>query len=427
MTQPSPLADAIRAAAEHAAHEGEHADELAANVEALESRGDSDETELAKAHREADLARETTDTAAAAVTEAALAAIMPTRDNRANVEAGRAAVEALRNGKDPLTAWRAHIRPRRWRASEKPPPEPPAVLWRYEPGDDPDRSPPSGRVLLTSQTVGLLSGEGGCGKSSLTQQLALAAAAQTPTGAGLGDIRLAIAPGPVIIWQLEDRAALVLHRLRATADRWNINPEALDQVAVVAADDTAELWRSADFDRTQHGPTEAFAALAADIAVVQPRLVIIDPALCAVLCAPSDAATVRAFVATVARLVGPNAAVLIVAHSTKEARTNAEGGPGVVSGSAAWYDAARLVINAHRPRDTKGRIVQDARQHVLLDAVKANLGEAGQIGTGTLQVATSGRWPAGLIPTATPADTNGEGPLPRREMAPLDPVNLPYA
>ena len=418
MTQPGPLANAIRTAAEHAAHEGEHADELAANVEALESRGDSDETELAKARREADLAREATDTAAAAVTEAVLAAVMPARDNRA-------AVEALRNGDDPLTAWRAHIRPRRWLASEKPPPEPPAVLWRYEPGDDPDRRPPPGRVLLASQTVGLLSGEGGCGKSSLTQQLALAAAARTPTGAGLGDIRLAIAPGPVVIWQLEDRAALVLHRLRATAELWNINPEALDQVAVVAADDTAELWRSADFDRTQHGPTEAFAALAADIATVRPRLVIIDPALCAVLCAPSDAATVRAFVATVARLVGPNAAVLIVAHSTKEARANAEGGPGVVSGSAAWYDAARLVINAHRPRDAKGRIVQDAhRQHVLLDAVKANLGEAGQIGTGALQVATSGRWPAGLIPTAT-TNTNGERPS-LTGIAPLDPVNLPY-
>ena len=278
------------------------------------------------------------------------------------------------------------------------------------PATTPTGRPPPGRVLLASQTVGLLSGEGGCGKSSLTQQLALAADARTPTGAGLGDIRLAIAPGPVVIWQLEDRAALVLHRLRATAELWKINPEALDQVAVVAADDTAELWRSADFDRTQHGPTEAFAALAADIATVRPRLVIIDPALCAVYCAPSDAATVRAFVTTVARLVGPNAAVLIVAHSTKEARTNAEGGPGVVSGSAAWYDAARLVINAHRPRDAKGRIVQDAhRQHVLLDAVKANLGEAGQIGTGALQVATSGRWPAGLIPTAT-TNTNGERP-----------------
>ena len=423
MTRPEPLTDVIRSATEQASRAVQHAEELAANAEALETRGEADEADLTKARKAAEQGLQDADTAAAAITAAAVAALTPDHEDLKAVQAGRAAVEALHRDDDPVAAWSAHIGPRLWVASDKPPPEPPAVIWRHQDSDDPDQPPPPGRMLLAAQTVGVLSGEGGCGKSSLTQQIALAAASQTPTDAGLGDIGLAVAPGPVLLWQLEDRRELVHHRLRATADQWSIGTEALSQVAFAAADDATELWRSADHDQARPGPTQDFAALAAAIAIRQPRLVIIDPASCAVLCAQSDLSNVRAFVAAVARLVGPNSGVLIVAHPTKEARANANGGPGVVAGTAAWYDAARLVVTATRPRDSRGRIKEAHRDHVILDAVKANLGIRGPIGPGPLAVVTYGRWPAGLTPAVFPAAVpNGNPP----SAAPLDPVGLPY-
>ena len=411
MMQSQSITDAIRSATAQAARAAQHADELAANFEALASRGEATTHNLTNAREAAEQAGQVADSAAAGIAAAATSALTPVREDLEAVEAGRAAINAFRCGDDPLVAWSANIGSHLWNAAEKLPPEPPAVLWRYQDGDDLSQPPPPGRLLLAAKAVGVLSGEGGIGKSSLAQQIALAAAAQTPTGAGLGDIGLAVAPGPVLLWQLEDKEAVVRHRLSATADRWNIGNEAQGRVIGAAADKATELWRSTEYHPSRPGPTLGFAALAAAVATRRPRLVIIDPVSCAVLCAQSDLLTVRAFIAAAARMVGPNSAVLLVAHPTKEARANAEGGPGIVSGTAAWFDACRVVIHARRPRDSKGRVREAHRQQVLLEAAKVNLGIEGPIGPGPLQVTVSGRWPAGLMPSPSVAvSTKGEAP-----------------
>lgn len=183
---------------------------------------------------------------------------------------------------------------------------------------------------------------------------------------------MGVAAGPALVWTLEDRAAWTMARYAATAAYWNMPTDALSEVYLCTAEDSGPLWcsndyapggrtysttrsrstaeaRSNDYPPGEAGPTRHMAALAADVRLLQPRLVIIDPISVAVLVKGNDLGTVRAFAATLANMIGRRGAVLFVGHSTKQARAERDTGPGIISGSAGWWDACRTVIAALRP------------------------------------------------------------------------------
>ena len=185
--------------------------------------------------------------------------------------AARAAVAAHQAGTDLLAAWAAHQTPRIRTAADKPPPEPAPILWRWSARDTPDTGPGRGRGLLAARTVGIVTGQGAIGKTALALQVAVAAAGGDPTGAGLGDIGLAVAPGAVVYAALEDTWPVIAHRVRTTADYWQL-PHALDRIHLLTADDCGHLWASPDQDRAQPGPTQAMTMLAAACQLHRPRL-----------------------------------------------------------------------------------------------------------------------------------------------------------
>ncbi len=288
-----------------------------------------------------------------------------------------------------------------------------------------DRDIPTDRRLLAPGTVGIISGPGGIGKSTLAQMIACAAAAGNPTGAGLAAIGLAAAPGsrpglagrPVSMWCLEDPAALAARRTAATADWWaSTGGPHLDnyrsRIAIYGAEDTGPLWEAPDYRHRdkEHGPTNLMLTLAADLLERRPILTIIDPALCALAAPAADAHTVRSFIATLSRMTGEiDGAALIVAHSTKAARDGLSEA-GAISGSAAWHDAARLVITATPPPKPKGSTEQPEGVH--LTVTKANLGKTGPLTNTTtnlptpttpltLTITPHNGWPAALTPTNT--------------------------
>ena len=339
--------------------------------------------------------------------------------DEARLKAGLFTAQAHDQGATPeevVDTLLTHSKPK-WRtADQKPPPEPAPVMWRSKKGHNYSQSGiPPGRTLLAGGVVGIISGQGGVGKSLLATQLSLAAASGQPTGCGLDDIGLGVAEGPVILVALEDRAPVVLHRMRAAAKYWNAE-EALDKIHIVTADDSGPLWISPDYDpRRAGGPTGCLANIAVKAAQVRPVLIVVDPALVALHAHAGDAFAVRGLMSALADIAGDDAAVLVIAHSNKAAREPMGPSAGVVSGSAAWYDAARLVIgidqvlekqqNPSNPTDPKDKILLPNGQ-VVLQVLKNNLGQIGPIaptlGSKPIKLqATNGkgsRWPVGLIP-----------------------------
>ena len=125
------------------------------------------------------------------------------------------------------------------------------------------------------------------------------------------------------------------------------------------------------------GPLAHWKTLWDEAARLKVRLVVIDPTLAAYVGEPNAAAPVREFMshlATEARRL--ETGVLLLAHSTKAARKGSSPSKpttewealnevGHVGGSAAWFDAARGVLNLVRLKD-----------RYLLTVPKANYGPA---------------------------------------------------
>ena len=224
--------------------------------------------------------------------------------------------------------------------------------------------------LLVPGMVATLSGAGGTGKSRLALQLALQFAAaneQGPTPDRLWEV----AAGSTLVCTYEDAPATTTARLRQQADRLKC-PGALGRVHVL---DLAgwPLFGPGEAQSYNSRPSRllGFDVLAEEAEEIDPRLIVIDPALSAFVGESNAAAPVREFVAVLAQLASKhNAAVILVSHSTKAVRSkqNGETDPfdaGQVSGSAAWHDAARAGLVLTRDGD-----------HWTLAVSKANYGPA---------------------------------------------------
>ena len=210
--------------------------------------------------------------------------------------------------------------------------------------------------LLTAGMVAILSGAGGTGKSKLALQIALQfAAANEDIHTGTTPDELwQTAAGPALVCTYEDALAITAARLRHQAERL-AHSGALDRVHVLDLAGRPLFGpREGTSYKSRPSRLDGFDVLAEEADRIQPRLVVIDPALCAYVGEANDAAPVREFVAALAHLADQhNAAILLVAHNTKASR-GSENNPfdsGQVSGSAAWHDAARACLVLTRDGD----------------------------------------------------------------------------
>ena len=225
-------------------------------------------------------------------------------------------------------------------------------------------------AILSLGEVAILSAEGGIGKSTLSAQIASDIAtcgldnALYDEGVPICDgVFHAHTGGPVLMLSYEDSASAVKRRLlNAMPDGWDT--DLLGNIYGIAIEGKP-LFGILPETFNEVGPLDTWEALEKEIIILQPRLIILDPALSAFTGNSNQAEHVRAFVEGLCVLAkAANCAVLMVAHSNKESRKeNDPFSPGQVGGSTHWTDRARGVITLTRQK-----------AGIQLAVVKANYG-----------------------------------------------------
>ena len=277
-------------------------------------------------------------------------------------------------------------------------------------------------AVVSLGTVGVLSGEGGMGKSALTASLALALATRgTGEGGPLagGLFNAPIGGGPVLLATYEDAPAVTRWRIEAAA-------KALPGIDAGATRDVylmdmagAPLYgpRPGGEDRpglynARPEPLAGWRDLWGAVKAINPapRLVVIDPVLSAFAGNSNEAAPVREFLSALAVAAGEHqCAVLLVAHSTKAARQGDRGrqpdpfDPGKVGGSAAWTDGVRSALildwdDARGPGERRLAVAKSnygpARVLMPLEPVKVGGDDAANKGA-VVAFKVAGPWDAG--------------------------------
>ena len=217
--------------------------------------------------------------------------------------------------------------------------------------------------VLTLGTVGVLSGEGGGGKSALTASLALALASRGEGEAGTlagGLFDAPVGGGRVLMATWEDVPAMTRWRIEAAAAmlaKEGISEDATSRVHLLDLAGAALYGPgergegSAGLYNARPEPLQGWFDLWAAVKAIGPRLVVIDPALASFVGNSNEAAQVREYLSALTVAADKHGcAVLLVAHSTKSARKG-DGNkppdpfdPGQVGGSAAWTDGVRSAL-----------------------------------------------------------------------------------
>lgn len=200
--------------------------------------------------------------------------------------------------------------------------------------------------------VCLLSGHGGCGKSALALQMAVAVAM------GLPLLGRATTKGRALFFSGEDAAPMLRHRLGGICEALDVNPRTLaDNLRVLDATDEPGLYReTAVFGQHTVEPTPVFHRLAEILTEWQPVLAVIDNASDVFEGNENARAQVRAFVRALARLARDTEstpAVLLLTHTPK----NAVGGRGEsYSGSTSWHNSARARLSLVPDKNDAARV-----------------------------------------------------------------------
>ena len=214
-------------------------------------------------------------------------------------------------------------------------------------------------ALLSIGGVLVLAGEGGIAKSPLALSIAAGMAGAFP--GEYGDLRNGLFEGrggAALIVGYEDDPTVTADRLRAltAAKDWHgeaaeVSGGILGRVHVLAMHGRPLFGPApGDLYNARPGSLPAWPDVWREAERIEARLVVIDPALSAYVGDANAAAPVRDFIEALAeRAASIGAGVLLVAHSTKEARKVAASNydpldPGNVSGSSHWTDAARGVL-----------------------------------------------------------------------------------
>ena len=278
--------------------------------------------------------------------------------------------------------------------------------------------------------VGILTGAGGRGKSTLSMQIALTAAAMPGQGYAApfdpdpfhhDDAQpvCEVIGGPVVALGYEDRLPWVRHRLRLAANMGGeratncLRLAAADPVRLsVAATDTP-LFAVPPGGRRDALPeaTPTYRQLWERVKEIGARLVLIDPTALALEAPTHDSGTVGRFVSALRRDAhATGSGILLVAHSTKAARRKdaPDADPGIVSGSHAWFDRVRAVWTLKRPKDDDPNGDGDGLRLAL---VKANYAQCDDEGGGLrLNAVRAGDDKFAGFRVATPSETSTRAP-----------------
>ena len=212
-----------------------------------------------------------------------------------------------------------------------------------------------GGAVLCEGTVAILAGEGGMAKSAFTGGLAIDIAQGTEDTAG-GLFHVCGGAGSTLMVSYEDPESVVAWRLDKYVQQRDIatgNNSPLARVHVLQLagrplyGPTDESGRAA-FYTARPGPLAGWGDLTAAIESVEPRMVVIDPVLCAYVGESNAPAPVREFLVALAELAATyNTGVLLIAHSTKATRSGKPDpfNPGLVGGTAAWVDGVRGALS----------------------------------------------------------------------------------
>jgi len=235
-----------------------------------------------------------------------------------------------------------------------------------------ERDPPPARdwvcegLGLPAGRVTSLIGNGGFGKSTVAQQIAIAVATNRPV------FGLPVKGGPVFGIFCEDEQPELDRKTRTicAADRTEL--AMLDCAYLLSRDGKDNILCSFDHDQIQL--TEFYWQLDATIANIRPRLVIIDTAADVFAGDFMSTPHVRQFikVALGGLCLRHETAVLLLAHPSASAMASGDGG----GFSTAWNNSVRSRLYMRRPKSEDAEAIADRR---VLEVRKANYGPSGGI------------------------------------------------
>ena len=223
--------------------------------------------------------------------------------------------------------------------------------------------------LVPSNTVTILNGDGGTGKSLLAAQLAVATVARTDW------IGLRVTSGPCLYLSAEDDIDELHRRLAKIAERAGIDLTELAALQIVPLAGEDALLAVPDVRGNVLKPTSLFAAVEAQIAEAGPGLVVLDTLADLYGGEENQRAQARQFVGLLRGwAIKYRMAVLLLAHPSLAGMASGSGS----SGSTAWNNSVRSRLYLERISEAEGGKVfepdPDAR---VLRTVKANYGRTG--------------------------------------------------
>ena len=237
--------------------------------------------------------------------------------------------------------------------------------------------------LVPSNTVTLLSGDGGTGKSLLALQLAVA----TGTAGGwLG--RKIDTPGPALFLSAEDDDDEIHRRMKDVSAAGGVPWAHLDEVHLLSlAGKEALLATLQQGGKLQE--TDLFKSLDQAIAAHAPALVVLDTLADLFPGNENDRAQARQFVGMLRGLaIRHECAVILLSHPSL---TGLNSGTGT-SGSTGWNNSVRSRLYLERVKEDGFEADPDAR---VLRGMKANYGRIGD------EIAL--RWESGVFVSEGPS------------------------
>jgi RecA-family ATPase len=233
-----------------------------------------------------------------------------------------------------------------------------------------DRDPPPARdwicegLGLPAGRVTSMIGNGGFGKSTVAQQIAIAVATNRPV------FGLPVQGGPVFGIFCEDEQPELDRKTRAICAADGIELGLLDAAYLLSRDGKDNVLCA--FDHDQIMLTEFYWRFDATVARIRPRLTIVDTAADVFAGDFMSTPHVRQFikVALGGLCLRHETAVLLLAHPSASAMASGDGG----GFSTAWNNSVRSRLYLRRPKSDDTEAIADRR---ILEIRKANYGPSG--------------------------------------------------
>ena len=274
-------------------------------------------------------------------------------------------------------------------------------------------------MILAEGHIAILAAEGGIGKSSLTGTIALETAmTQDAPFSGIFDI----AHGPVLMATYEDPAPVSKWKLTELARRvdqergGSAAQDALNSIYLLDLEGWPLYGPPEQLSyATRPGPLQGWQILWQAVAQIQPKLLIIDPALKSYVGEPNNPAPVREFLGHLRQQLNTvsnnGAGILLTAHSTKAARGSRSAArqdpfdPGQTSGSAAWTDEPRGVMTMTWSEEAQNRVLSVVKANLGPSRISVQIAPAEHQNGGILGFTAQGPWHS---PNTAPENTTPE-------------------